>query len=93
MINEILKKFDERFPQLCVVIKHDEPLDNVTSDVRNFISSSLKALLESLVSELEVEKLEAPDNGLAQWAEREKMGLNRGLTLAQDKIKIKYQQS
>ena len=53
----------------------------------DFISSHLTELLQSLIVELEGEKLETPDNGLAQWAEREKMGFNGGLNLAQERIK------
>ena len=55
-LETILKKFDEKFPELC---EYNDFKDNWTTknlDIKSFISSSLKALLESLVEDLEGEK-------------------------------------
>lgn len=40
-IEDLVEEFEKKFPQLCVVIKHNEPLDNITNDVVNYFRQAL----------------------------------------------------
>ena len=75
LIAKELERFDKKFPQLAVIFKHDEPLDNVTADVRNFLSSSITRVLTAFVDEVEKTM---PENKMGCMQESCSMGGGMG---------------
>src|SRR3990167_2656584 len=96
MTNEletILKKFDEEFVranpgyETGFTGKTYMPAQ-LPENVKSFISSSLKALLESLDKELEGKKVKEKGRNDENWFAY-KQGFNEGLNLAQERIRGK----
>ena len=92
MINEILKKFDKEFGNQALGYGDDASRIN-RKNIKSFISSSLKALLESLVKDLEGEKKKLPDeinledNPELASKSLQGLGFNSALNLAIEKIR------
>ena len=96
MISEILKKFDEWFglyPGVATKLDTQEDLILVKDNIKNWWESSLKALLESLVSELEGEKkdesliTEENATGVSEIVKLNFRTYNSALNLAKEKLR------
>ena len=96
MINEIdtiLKKFRDKFATEetmggdVLIADFIDGKALVAKDIEDFISSSLKALLESLDKELEKEKIYDIDD--TPRSAPNMHGFNEGLNLAQERIRAK----